>query len=37
MEASVCIVSNEIYPIDKGGIGRLMYNFAIANARSGPR
>src|ERR1700720_2786281 len=35
MEASICIVSNEIYPIDKGGIGRLMYNFAIANARSG--
>ncbi len=35
MAASVCIVSNEIYPVDKGGIGRLMYNFAIANARSG--
>jgi glycosyltransferase involved in cell wall biosynthesis len=34
MAASVCIVSNEMYPVDKGGIGRLMYNFAVANSRS---
>jgi glycosyltransferase involved in cell wall biosynthesis len=33
--ASVCIVSDEIYPIDKGGIGRLLYNFAVSNAESG--
>jgi glycosyltransferase involved in cell wall biosynthesis len=32
MASSVCIVSNELYPVDKGGIGRLMYNFAVANA-----
>lgn len=32
MSRSVCIVSNEIYPADKGGIGRLMYNFATSNA-----
>lgn len=32
MRPAVCIVSNEIYPADKGGIGRLLYNFAIANA-----
>jgi len=31
---SVCIVSNELYPIDKGGIGRLMYNFAVHNLKS---
>ncbi|MGH6889582.1 MAG: glycosyltransferase [Rhizomicrobium sp.] len=32
MAPSVCIVSNEVYPVDRGGIGRLMYNFATANA-----
>lgn len=31
---SVCIVTNELYPLHKGGIGRLMYNFALHNARS---
>jgi glycosyltransferase involved in cell wall biosynthesis len=31
---SVCIVTNEVYPIDKGGIARLMYNFAINNSQS---
>jgi glycosyltransferase involved in cell wall biosynthesis len=34
MTVSVCIVTNEMYPLDKGGIGRLMYNFAIANSKS---
>jgi glycosyltransferase involved in cell wall biosynthesis len=29
---SVCIVTNEVFPIDKGGIGRLTYNFAVNNA-----
>jgi glycosyltransferase involved in cell wall biosynthesis len=31
---AVCIVTNEVYPIDKGGIARLMYNFAINNRES---
>ena len=31
---SVCIISNEVYPVDKGGIGRLMYNFAVRNQDS---
>ncbi len=29
---SVCLISNEVYPLNKGGIGRLMYNFAVHNA-----
>lgn len=28
---SVCIVTNEIYPLDRGGIARLAYNFALNN------
>ncbi|TNE65705.1 MAG: hypothetical protein EP335_05095 [Alphaproteobacteria bacterium] len=28
----VCFVSNEIYPEHKGGIGRMLYNFAVRNA-----
>jgi glycosyltransferase involved in cell wall biosynthesis len=28
---SVCFVTNELYPLKPGGIGRLMYNFAIDN------
>ncbi len=28
---SICFVTNEVYPIHKGGIGRLMYNFAVHN------
>lgn len=28
---TICLVSNEIYPIHQGGIGRLMYNFACHN------
>ena len=28
---SVCFVTNELYPLKPGGIGRLMYNFAVDN------
>jgi glycosyltransferase involved in cell wall biosynthesis len=31
----VCFVTNELYPMAPGGIGRLMYNFRIANDRAG--
>jgi glycosyltransferase involved in cell wall biosynthesis len=34
-QRSICFVTNEVYPVDKGGIARLMYNFAKANAASG--
>jgi len=29
---TICFVTNELYPLHKGGIGRLMYNFARHNA-----
>ena len=28
---SICFVTNELFPIQAGGIGRLMYNFAVHN------
>lgn len=30
---SVCFVTNEIYPLNKGGIGRMLYNIAVENSR----
>jgi glycosyltransferase involved in cell wall biosynthesis len=34
---SICFVTNEVYPLKPGGIGRLMYNFASHNrARGSP-
>jgi len=30
----VCLLSNEMYPFLPGGIGRLMYNFCMQNAKS---
>lgn len=32
---SVCFVTNELYPLGPGGIGRMLYNFAKFNAESG--
>ncbi len=32
---SICFVTNELYPLRKGGIGRMLYNFARQNARTG--
>ncbi|WP_020401478.1 glycosyltransferase [Kordiimonas gwangyangensis] len=31
---SICFVTNEIYPLNKGGIGRLLYNIAVENSKS---
>jgi glycosyltransferase involved in cell wall biosynthesis len=30
----ICFVTNELFPLAPGGIGRMMYNFAVANALS---
>lgn len=30
---TVCLVTNELFPFKPGGIGRLMYNFALHNKR----
>ena len=32
---SICFVTNELYPLSPGGIGRLMYNFANYNKEVG--
>ena len=32
---SVCLVTNELYPLGPGGIGRMLYNFAKQNERLG--
>lgn len=32
---SICFVTNELYPLRKGGIGRMLYNFARQNAAAG--
>ncbi len=32
---SVCFVTNELYPLGPGGIGRMLYNFAKYNAEQG--
>ncbi|MDK3074545.1 DUF6212 domain-containing protein [Sedimentitalea sp. JM2-8] len=32
---SICFVTNELYPLRKGGIGRMLYNFARHNAAAG--
>lgn len=32
--ARICFVTNEIYPLHKGGIGRMLYNIAVKNAES---
>ncbi|MEL7013974.1 MAG: hypothetical protein AAFO72_11925 [Pseudomonadota bacterium] len=32
---TLCLVTNELYPLSAGGIGRLMYNFAIQNRDTG--
>ncbi|MCA8867319.1 MAG: glycosyltransferase [Rhodobacteraceae bacterium] len=32
---SICFVTNELYPLRKGGIGRMLYNFARHNALNG--
>lgn len=32
---SVCFVTNELYPLGPGGIGRMLYNFAQHNAELG--
>ncbi len=32
---SICFVTNEIYPLHPGGIGRLMYNFCVHNRVAG--
>ncbi len=37
MANTVCLVTNELFPIEKGGIGRLMYNFATTNAQRDSR
>lgn len=34
-DRAVCIVTNEMYPFLRGGIARLMYNFAMKNAEAG--
>ena len=31
----VCFVTNELFPEDRGGIGRMMYNFAVYNRDTG--
>ena len=31
----VCLITNELYPLSAGGIGRLMFNFARRNTASG--
>ncbi len=31
MATRICFVTNELYPVAPGGIGRLMYNFAVRN------
>lgn len=33
--STVCIVTNEIFPFDRGGVARLAYNFAKENRRRG--
>lgn len=35
VKPSICFVTNELYPLRKGGIGRMLYNFARQNAASG--
>ena len=35
MKRTLCLVTNELYPLSAGGIGRLMYNFAVQNRDSG--
>ncbi|WP_417459292.1 hypothetical protein [Kordiimonas sp.] len=30
----ICFVTNEIYPLHKGGIGRMLYNIAVKNAEN---
>jgi glycosyltransferase involved in cell wall biosynthesis len=32
---SVCLLTNELYPLGPGGIGRMLYNFARQNERLG--
>jgi glycosyltransferase involved in cell wall biosynthesis len=32
---SVCLITNELYPLGPGGIGRMLYNFARQNERLG--
>lgn len=32
---SICFVTNELYPLGPGGIGRMMFNFAKQNAAAG--
>lgn len=32
---SICFVTNELYPLRKGGIGRMLFNFARQNAATG--
>src|SRR5690242_14744766 len=32
---AVCLVTNELYPLGPGGIGRMLYNFAKQNERLG--
>lgn len=31
----VCFVTNELFPVDRGGIGRMMHNFAVYNRDAG--
>lgn len=31
----ICLLTNEIYPVHRGGIGRLMHNFCMQNAADG--
>lgn len=31
----ICFITNEVFPIKPGGIGRLMYNFSVQNQRRG--
>jgi glycosyltransferase involved in cell wall biosynthesis len=31
--SSICFVTNEIYPLNKGGIGRMLYNIAVENSQ----
>ena len=35
MKRTLCLVTNELYPLSAGGIGRLMYNFAVQNRDTG--
>lgn len=32
---AICFVTNELYPEDNGGIGRILYNFAVHNREAG--